>query len=276
MYEDESFLPLTLSVRGSQPKPLEGLTEAIFDEARVPQRQDLPLDRLLTLLMSTPANEVLAKRLAAEADAWPPPRPVSWISWVPEMGLPELAPTDRRTYRAFDQIVLDGRKSGKYEQAFAELASRHPDIETFAQLQVGYMLNWAVPETTRRFAQELLEKHPGWMMVRLQLARSYLKEQQLDLEDFVAAMGHRLNLYEHLDQLETPLTDLLVYQFHLDLYLFFALKGELKRAAYCFNVCHAAASQPEGLVPLAPLLLASLDPESGAAAFRELVRFLKP
>lgn len=277
MYEeDDSFLPLTLSVRGSAQKPLEGLTEAIFEEARTPQRQDLPLDRLLTMLMSTPASEVLARRLEAQDPSQPAPRPVSWGPWMPEAGLPELDPADKRTYRAFEQIVLENRKSGKYEMAFRDLLGRYPDVEAFAQLYLGYLVHWHPPEAARDFARSQLERHPGWMMVRLQLARSFLKEQQLELDQFTAALDDKLNLHEHLEALETPLTDLLVYQFHLDLYLFYALKGELLRAAYCFNVCHSAASQPEGLVPLAPLLLASLDPDNGASSFRDLVRFLKP
>lgn len=276
MYEDEHFLPHTLNVSGSAPKPLGGLTDAIFEEAATPQRQNLPLDKLLTLLMSTPDSQSLANRLNEADDYLARPQPVSYIPWMPDTGLPELTPEDKRTFRAFEQIVLDGRKSSKYEQAFADLVSRYPDVEAFTQLQVGYRFSWHPLEEARKYARSLLQAHPGWLMVRLQLARSYLKEERLELETFVSVMRQRLNLHEHLDDLESPLTDLLVYQYHLDLYLFFAIKGQLKRAAYCFNVCHHAASQPEGLIPLAPLLLASLEPDKGAAAFRELVRFLKP
>ncbi len=276
MYEDDHFLPHTLNLRGADPKPLEGLTEAIFEEAATPQRQNLPLDKLLTLLMSTPESVVLARRLAEENDFLSAPQAVSYMPWLPDLGLPELSSEDKRTYRAFEQIVLDGRKSGKYELAFRSLVERYPNNEAFAQLQVGYHFLWHPLEETRKYARSLLDKHPGWMMVRLQLARSYLKEERLELETFVAVMRKRLNLHEHLEDLESPLTDLLVYQFHLDLYLFFAIKGQLKRAAYCFNICHHAASQPEGLIPLAPLLLASLDPDKGAGAFKDLVRFLKP
>jgi hypothetical protein len=276
MYEDDYFLPHTLNLRGSAPKPLGGLTEAIFEEAATPQRQNLPLDKLLTLLMSTPESSVLAARLAREDDYLPAPEPVQWIPWMPDANLPELSAEDKRTYRAFEQIVLDNRKSSKYEQAFAELQARYPDVEAFAQIQLGYRLNWHPLDTARNFARSLLQRHPGWLMVRLQLARSYLKEDRLELDTFVSIMRKRLNLHEHIKDLEFPLTDLMAYQFHLDLYLFFAIKGQLKRAAYSFNVCHHAASQPEGLIPLAPLLLASLEPEKGAAAFRELVRFLKP
>lgn len=277
MYEEEeSLLPLTLSLRGSDPKPIGGLTDAIFDEARTPQRQDLPLDRLLTLLMTAPATATLAQRLAVEDPSEPAPTPVSGEPWQPDAGVPALEPADRRTYRAFEQIVLENRKSSKYEQAFSELLSRYPDVEPFAQLEMSYLLSWYDSDRARSFAQAQLARHPGWMMVRLQLARSCLKEQQLELQDFIDVMNGSLNLVDHVAGLETPLTDLLIYQFHLDIYLFFALKGNLKRAAYNFNACHAAASQPEGLIPLAPLLLASLDPDGGAAEFRDLVRFLKP
>lgn len=274
--EDDSILPLTLSVRGPSVQTAGGLTDAIAEEAQSPQRQDLPLDRLLTLLMTTPATETLAQRLAIEDPGAPIPVPVAGRPWEADAGVPELETTDRRTYRAFEQIVLENRKSGKYELAFDDLLQRFPDVEAFAQLKMGYLLNWYPAEAARQFARTQLERHPGWMLVRLQLARSFLKEQALDLNDFIAVLDGRLNLDQHLAELETPLTDLLVYQYHLDLFLFYALQGNLRRAAYCFNACHAAASQPEGLIPLAPLLLASLDPDSGADGFRQLVRFLKP
>ncbi|PKL79496.1 MAG: hypothetical protein CVV27_01765 [Candidatus Melainabacteria bacterium HGW-Melainabacteria-1] len=276
MYEDDSFLPHTLNLRGSAPKPLGGLTEAIFAEVPIPKNQDMPLDRLLMMLMISPDPALLASRLAEQDDHLPTPQPLTWVDWVPEQGLPELSPEDRRTFRAFEQIVLDGRKSSKYEQAFALLQTQFPDIEAFAQLLTGYRFNWHPIAPARAFARELLSRHPGWLLVRLQLARSYLKEDKIDLDSFTAVMRQRLNLDQHLDELESPLTDLLVYQYHLDMYLFFALTGQLNRAAYCFRICHAAASRPEGLQPLAPLVLSSLDPEVGAAAFKQLVRFLKP
>lgn len=276
MYEDEHFLPHTLSVSGSAQKPLGGLTEAIFEAAPAAQRQDMPLDRLLTLLMSAPDTALLIKRLREEPDGQPIPEPVAYAPWYPDADLPPLSSEERRTFRAFEQIVLEGRKSGKYEQAFNEIHARYPDVEAFAQLLLGYRLIWGPLEAARDFARGQLARHPGWLMVRLQLARSYLKEERLDLAGFAEAMDHRFCFHEHLAALESPATDLLVYQYHLELYLYYAIRGQLKRAAYCFNVCHKAASQPEGLIPLAPLLLASLDPEQGASAFRQVVRFLKP
>lgn len=273
--EEETFLPHTLSLQGASHKPVGGLTEAIFDEASSSQRQHLPLDRLLTLLMSSPDSAVLARRLGNNPDEWPLPQALQWQAWDPERGLPELQPEDRRLLQIFEQIVFDHRKSSKYESAFAELQARYPDTELFSHLLASYRFSWHPLETSRQFAEQELSRHPGWLLVRLQLARSYLKEDQLDLEAFATVMNHRLNMHEHLENLESHLNDLLVYQFHIDLFLFFALKGNLRRAAFCFNQAHKASSQPEGLVALAPLLLASLDPESGVQAFRELVRFLK-
>jgi hypothetical protein len=261
-------------VQGTQPKPIGGLTEAIFEEVQDNQ-QNLPLDRLLTLLMSSPDATLLAKRLSLLNDPWPIPKQIDYAAWQPDHDEYTLSPEDRRTLRAFDQIVFDNRKSTKYAHQFADLQSRYSHIEFFAQLLCNYYFAWNPLEDAREFANQLLSQHPGWLLIRLQVARSYLKESDLNFAGFETAMNHCLNLDQHLEQLSSPLNDLLVYQYHIDLFLYFAFTGHLMRAAYCFNVAHKSASNPEGLVSLAPLILASVDPESGTQAFRELVKFLK-
>lgn len=268
MLESSPFMTQSLSLQANQSKPA-GALEALFDT------HDQPLDQMLATLMTALEPEEQARRLARHPDGLPLPQPLQWSAWDEEDTLAGMDSAERRLYHSFDQVLLNRRKSGKYLQQFQELVARYPDRETLAQLELSYRFLWEAPEQVRPRAEATLSRHPGWLVVRLLLARSYLHEDRLDTQRFEATLQQRLLLHEHLPFLESPLSDLLVYQFHLDLYLYFALTGRLKRAAYAYNLCTRAATS-EAMLSLAPLLLATVSEGPRDQAFQELVLFLKP
>lgn len=270
MLESSPFMTQSLSLQANQHKPA-GALEALFGE----QTQDQPLDQMLATLMTSLDPEEQARRLAQHPDGLPLPVPLSWTAWDEEETLVGLDSAERRLYHSFDQVLMNRRKSGKYLAQFQELVARYPERETLAQLELSYRFLWEPPELVRPRAEAVLARHPGWLVVRLLLARSFLHEDHLDTHRFEATLQQRLLLHEHLPFLETPLTDLLVYQFHLDLYLYFALTGRLKRAAYAYNLCSRAATS-EAMLSLAPLLLATVSEGPRDRAFQELLNFLKP
>ncbi|MBF2052717.1 MAG: hypothetical protein IGS03_04540 [Candidatus Sericytochromatia bacterium] len=276
MQDNFALLPHTLSFHQARlSEPLAGLDADILNE---PLLQNQPLDQALADLMCKPRPERLLQRLqqylARQPDPWPLPQPLRWQNWLDSEELPPLSPEQRRTHQIFEQLLRDRRKSGKYLQAFEALCAAYPDSESLQQLRLAYYLDWAPLPRAREAMQAVLADQPGFLFVRLMLARTYLQEDDLDTAGFCASLNQRLTLHEHLDSLSTPLTELLVYQFHLDLFLFFSLQGHMARAAWCFHTCAQAVSDPAILTPLAPFVLSGLPEDQLQPGLRQLLRLL--
>lgn len=265
MSEELLFLPHTLSLHGPVNEPLSGFSDGLLEE------DSGRFETVLAYLMGRLEPSELVQRMQMR-DGWPLPQAVDWVPWSEAEWLEGLSTADKRLYRIFEQLVHEHRKSGKYFAAFQTMCQHYPR-EPFLQLLMAYRFEWEPPESVQLDCRKLLAVHPGWLNLRLLLARSYLKEDQLDFNAFLEVMQQKVNLHEH--QPEKPFTDLLVYQFHLDMYLFFTLKGHLERAAYCFNLCSRTATQPGILDSLAPLVLAALEQGPDDPAFKAFLKFLK-
>lgn len=273
MTNESEILPHTLSLFGSVDSPLTGLDMSFFED---PTMDNEALSTVLVRMMTMLTPEEQASRLKLVQDQWPQPRLLSWQSWQEEDHLPALKPEERRLFQIFKQLISDHRKATRYFHDFKALCDRYPDNELLHQMLCSYLAEWDSPESLRNHIQATLNEHPGWLFLRLLLARSYLHEDKPDFEGFQNALDRKLLLEQHLSSLENPLSDLLVYQFHLELYLFFSLQAELPRAAWCFNVCCTTVSDPNIMESLAPFILAAVDTEQADTAFSELMRFLKP
>jgi len=272
MSESFEFLPHTLSFHQTVTEPLTGLDESFLS---LPAFENQPLEQVLTELMITLTPRQLAKRLALEPDDLPLPEPVQGQPWEENQDLPPLDKAEQRLYQIFNQLLRDQRKSSKYLQAFEALCEQYPESEHLQQLRANYYLTWQGRSAAQALLSEKLTQHPGWLWLRLMLARTYLHDDQVDVQGFRASLAHKLNLHEHLPGLETPLTDLLIYQFHLDLYLFFSLQGNLRRATYCFSACHENISDPSILQPLAVFVLAGVPEDGFKRSFNQLLRFVR-
>lgn len=266
------FLPHTLSFFGSVSEPLNGLDAQFLEQ---PQLDEEPLSKVLMRMMTLLSPEEQAERLE-NRDMLPQPSLIRGQAWDENSALPPLKPEERRLLSVFKQLVSDHRKSTRYYDAFSQLCQQYPDLEYLEHLRCSYLAEWGDTVLLRREVQALLERHPGWLFLRLLLARSYLHEDHPEPQGFLMAMQHKLLLEEHLPALESPLSDLLVYQFHLDLYLFFSLQRQLPRAAWCFNVCCHTVSEPEVMEPLAPFIMAGIESTDSDLDFAELLSFLKP
>lgn len=267
--EDSYILPHTLSFHGLVTEPLSGLDDDLMAHSGD------SLDSVLVQLMTAIDSAEMARRIARLGDPWPAPEAVQWQAWDESKWFDCLSPADKRLHRAFDYLVLEHRKSGRYLAAFTEMAARL-DSEPCYQLLLDYRFEWEPVQIVRESAIALLQTHPDWLLIRLLLARSYLKEDALDVQTFEKVMQYGLNFNQHLPYLSQPPSDLLVYQFHLDLYLFYALQGQLERAAYCFNVCRQAASDASVMDSLAPLILSKMETGPDDSDFQRLLNFLSP
>jgi len=271
--DEMSFLPHTLSFFGHVSDPLTGLDADFLNEV---SGDDAPLSKVLMRMMTAISPEAQAQRLTNIPDPWPVPQVLTGKAWQENDDLPAWKADERKLFLIFKQLVNDRRKSTRYYQAFTQLCHKYPQSETLQHLRCSYLGEWESPQVVRQEIQTLLQEHPGWLFLRLQWARSFLHEEHPEPENFRAALQDKLLLEQHLPDLEGPLTDLLIYQFHLELYLFFCLQRYLPRAAWCFNVCCTTVSEPEIMESLAPFILAAVDLESSDPAFQHMLQFLKP
>lgn len=265
-------LPHTLSFHTpAVDTPLTGLPEDIFQDV---QSGDT-LETLLFRLMRSMPSEEIARRLVSRKDGFPLPQQLEAEPWKEKVDLPELDSLEMRTYRVFRQLVMDERKSTRYFEAFAELLKKYPDAEPLNYLIFAYRLLWEKDkEPVISALRQCLENHSGWMHLRLLLARYAMDEN--NPEAFLEAMDQRINLHEHLEQMTSSLTDILTYQFHIDVYIFCCLTARPFRAAYCFSRCCEVSSDDNFMQPLASFVLANQDVQTGVQVMQDLAHFLQP
>lgn len=265
-------LPHTLSFHTPTVEtPLTGLPDDVFTDV---QSGDT-LETLLFRLMRSMPSEEIARRLKNHPDEYPLPQALEPVPWQEKIDLPELSREDLRNYRVFRQLVMDERKSTRYFEAFSELLQRHPDVEGLNYLSYAYQLLWSKDkEGVLNQLRTCLQAHPDWLHLRLLLARYVLDES--DTQGFLDAMDQRINLHEHAPEMSSTLTDILVYQFHIDVYIFCCLTGRPHRAAYCFSRCCEVSSDDNFMQPLASFILANQDVQSGVKVMQDLAQFLQP
>ncbi len=231
------------------------------------------LEVLLSQMMLSPQHlQQWQRSLATLADGLPVPEALPFEPWHDEDLLQLLSPEQKRVYRVFQQLLQDERKSQRYAEAFQGLCEAFPEQETLWHMYFAYAYRWGKVDTA--LLQDKLQQHSHWLFLRLLYARETLKEEDFDPERYREAMGQKLLLQEHLSP-ELILTDLLVYQFHLDTFMFFSLAGHLERAAFSFWQAHAACSVPEALYSLALFLLATCEKGPEDPRFVQFVKFLQ-
>jgi len=224
------------------------------------QEQVSSLEMLLSQLMLMPQSLTQWQHtLRALNDGLAVPEALVFEPWTDDALLALLTPEQKRVYQVFQQLLQDERKSTRYYDLFMALCQQYPEEETLWHMKFAYDYRWRQgpgPEL-----QSLLIRHPHWLFLRLLAARESLKEDQFLPEVYQAVLDQRLLLHEHVQAVGEALvlTDLLVYQFHLDLFMFFSLTGQLERAAFAFWQAHAACSVPEALYPLSLFVLATCE-----------------
>ena len=224
------------------------------------QEQVSSLEMLLSQLMLMPQSiKQWQHTLQALNDGLAVPEALSFAPWTDDGLLAQLTPEQKRVYQVFQQLLQDERKSTRYYDLFVALCQQYPEEETLWHMKFAYDYRWRQgpgPEL-----QSLLGRHPHWLFLRLLAARESLKEDQFLPAVYQEVLDQRLLLHEHVQAAGEALvlTDLLVYQFHLDLFMFFSLTGQLERAAFAFWQAHEACSVPEALYPLSLFVLATCE-----------------
>lgn len=224
------------------------------------QEQVTSLEILLSELMLMPQHiQQWQQTLGALDDGLAIPEALSFGAWTDDALLARLSPEQKRVYHVFQQLLQDERKSTRYYDLFVALCQTCADEETLWHMKFAYDYRWRQgpgPEL-----QALLASHPHWLFLRLLAARESLKEDEFLPEVYREVMAQQLFLHEHQQSAGDALvlTDLLVYQFHLDLFMFFALTGQLERSAFAFWQAHEACSVPEALYPLSLFVLATCE-----------------
>lgn len=237
------------------------------------QAQVASLEELLTRMMLSPEHiEQWQQSLRALDDGLPIPEPLVFSSWHDEDLRACLNAEQKRLYQVFQQLLQDERKSTRYAEAFRALCEQFSDQETLWHMHFAYAYRWGNPDLA--LLQRKLAEHPHWLFLRLLYARETLKEEHFSAEAYQEAMGNKLLLQLHDDE-RLVFTDLLVYQFHLDLFMFFALAGQLERAAFAFWQAHAACSVPEALQSLALFVLSTCEQGPDDPRFVKFARFLQ-
>lgn len=224
------------------------------------QEQVLSLEVLLSQLMLMPQHlQQWQHTLRALDDGLAIPKPLDFEAWNDEALVTKLSPEHKRVYQVFQQLLQDERKSTRYYELFVHLCQTYADEETLWHMKFAYDYRWQQGSGSE--LQSLLALHPHWLFLRLLAARESLKEDDFLPETYKEVMAQQLLLHEHQQSAGAALvlTDLLVYQFHLDLFMFFALTGQLERAAFAFWQAHEACSVPEALYPLSLFVLATCE-----------------
>lgn len=264
-------LPHTLTWHGQGEVNIE--SDARSQITGEEQQHMAGLEVLLSQMMLSPQHlQQWQSSLAALDDGLPIPEPLPFHPWHDEDLLHRLTPEHKRVYRVFQQLLQDERKSQRYATAFQELCEAYPEEETLWHMHFAYAYRWSKVDADDVLAT--LKAHPHWLFVRLLYARETLKEESFDPDRYREALGHKLLLQEHLGPELQP-SDLLVYQFHLDTFMFFSLAGQLERAAFAFWQAHAACSVPEALYSLSLFLLATCDKGPEEPRFLQFVKFLQ-
>jgi hypothetical protein len=224
------------------------------------QEQVSSLEMLLSQLMLMPRSLAQWQRtLSALNDNLAVPETLAFVPWTDDALLAQLSPEQKRVYQVFQQLLQDERKSTRYYDAFVALCQHYPEEETLWHMKFAYDYRWRQGPGDE--LQSLLVSHPHWLFLRLLAARESLKEDEFLPAVYQDVLAQRLLLHEHLQAAgeDLVLTDLLVYQFHLDVFMFFSLTGQLERAAFAFWQAHEACSVPEALYPLSLFVLATCE-----------------
>lgn len=197
-------------------------------------------EQMIRLLFTGFELPEFAQELAKLNDGLPLPEVFSWRPATPEnAALAMLQPEELRTFRAFQQIVENERKSSKYLAAMQALLEVYPDLQPLALLISQYLCIWC-PEAHFPFVETQLAAHPDWRILRYVYAGYLLLRQtpvdQTTQTDFRALLNQQLELHSHLQgQIPDAWEVLAFYQTQATWFVFGDL--HLERALYAINVC---------------------------------------
>lgn len=203
-------------------------------------------EQMIRLLFTGFDLPAFAHELAQLQDGLPLPEVFDWRPATSEREtLAVLQPEELRTFRAFQQVVEYGRKSGKYLQAMQDLFAVYPDLEPLALLISQYLCIWQ-PEAHFPFVEAQLQAHPDWRVLRYVYA-GYLLLRQTPVDQttqtaFLAQLNQQLELHLHLQENHPDAWEVLAfYQTQATWFVFGQL--HLERALYAINVCQQVLNE---------------------------------
>lgn len=161
---------------------------------------------------------------------------------------------DKRLFSAFEQIVLQGRKSGKYLKQAQSLFERMP-LQGLAISLAQYLIRWQ-PEDVYTFVLKCTQEHEDWHTLRF-MAASHLLQMEAQVElpeklkyDYQALMLKKQALHEFGI---LALDSLTVLCYYLAEALFYSRQGQhLLRALYALNVCFQISQKSQTPAEKAP------------------------
>lgn len=204
---------------------------------------------VLRLLYTGHNLQRFAQRLGQLNDELPLPQIFEW----PDRPNPflheesQLQGPDKRSFAAFEQIVLQKRKSGKYFAQAQALLSRQP-MQGLAISLTQYLIQWK-PEAVHDFVLEWTQRHPQWHSLRFMAASHLLQmEKDIALSEELAQRYQELMLqHQELHAYEIEALDsLTVLCYYLAQALYYTRQElHFERALYALNVCFAIAEAEE-------------------------------